>query len=35
MGFFTAFLAWFTDWDEIIYSDNDIVALMNWERLLV
>jgi hypothetical protein len=33
MGFLYRFLAWFTDWDEIIYSDNDIVALMNWERL--
>lgn len=33
MGFLYRFLAWFSDWDEFIYTDNDIVALMNWERL--
>jgi hypothetical protein len=33
MGFLYRFLGWFSDWDEFIYSDNDIVALMNWERL--
>lgn len=33
MGYLYRFLAWFSDWDEFIYSDNDIVALMNWERL--
>jgi hypothetical protein len=33
MGFLYRFLAWFSDWDEFIYSDNDIVALMNWERM--
>jgi hypothetical protein len=33
VGFLYRFLAWFSDWDEFIYSDNDIVALMNWERL--
>ena len=33
LGFLYRFLAWFSDWDEFIYSDNDIVALMNWERL--
>lgn len=33
MGFLYRFLAWFSDWDEFIYSDNDIVAMMNWERL--
>jgi hypothetical protein len=33
MGFLYRFLAWFSDWDEFIYCDNDIVALMNWERL--
>lgn len=33
MGFLYRFLAWFSDWDEFIYSDNDIVALTNWERL--
>jgi hypothetical protein len=32
-GFLYRFLAWFSDWDQFIYSDNDIVALMNWERL--
>lgn len=33
MGFLYRFLAWYSDWDEFIYSDNDIVALMNWERM--
>lgn len=33
LGFLYRFLAWFSDWDEFIYSDNDIVALMNWERM--
>ncbi|AWG22200.1 hypothetical protein FFWV33_12085 [Flavobacterium faecale] len=33
MGFLYRFLAWFSDWDEFIYTDNDIVALMDWERL--
>jgi Mannosyltransferase putative len=33
MGFLYRFLAWFSDWDAFIYADNDIVALMNWERL--
>lgn len=33
MGFLYRFLAWFSDWDEFIYSDNDIVAMMNWEVL--
>ena len=33
MGYLYRFLAWFSDWDEFIYTDNDIVALMNWERL--
>lgn len=33
MGFLYRFLAWFSHWDEFIYSDNDIVALMNWEHL--
>lgn len=33
MGFLYRFLAFFSDWDEFIYTDNDIVALMNWERL--
>jgi hypothetical protein len=30
-GFLNRFLALFGDWDEFIYSDNDIVALCNWE----
>ena len=32
-GWIYRYLAWFGDWDEFIYSDNDIVASMNWERL--
>ncbi|HSN49377.1 MAG TPA: hypothetical protein VLR29_11500 [Flavobacterium sp.] len=32
-GYLHRFLAWFSDWDEFIYADNDIVALMNWERM--
>lgn len=32
-GFLYRFLAWFGDWDEFIYADNDIVALCNWEVL--
>lgn len=34
MGFLYRFLAWFGDWDTFIYSDNDVVALMNWEYVL-
>lgn len=34
MGFLYRFLAWFSDWDDFIYADNDIVALMNWELLI-
>lgn len=30
LGFLYRYLAWFSDWDEFIYSDNDIVALCNW-----
>lgn len=33
MGFLYRFLGFFSDWDEFIYADNDIVALMNWEKL--
>jgi hypothetical protein len=33
LGFLYRFLAWFSDWDEFIYSDNDIVALTNWEEM--
>lgn len=32
-GLVRRFLAWYGDWDEFIYSDNDIVALCNWEIL--
>jgi hypothetical protein len=32
-GFLYRYLAWFSDWDEFIYSDNDVVALCNWEIL--
>jgi hypothetical protein len=33
MGFLYRYLAWFSDWEEFIYADNDIVALCNWECL--
>ena len=33
LGFLYRFLAFFSDWDEFIYSDNDVVALLNWEKL--
>lgn len=33
LGYLYRYLAWFSDWDEFIYSDNDIVALCNWEIL--
>jgi hypothetical protein len=29
-GFLYRFLAWFSDWDEFIYTDNDVIALSNW-----
>ena len=32
-GFLARFLAWFGEFDEFLYSDNDIVAMMNWEEL--
>jgi hypothetical protein len=32
-GFLFRYLAWFSDWEEFIYSDNDIVALCNWNEL--
>ena len=32
-GFLLRFLSFFGDWDEFIYSDNDIVALMDWGEL--
>ena len=33
LGFLRRFLAWFGEFDEFLYSDNDIVALMNWEEI--
>ena len=33
LGFLYRFLAWFGDWDEFIYSDNDVVAFLNWEKI--
>jgi len=32
-GLLNRFLSWFGEFDEFIYSDNDIVALMNWDNL--
>lgn len=32
-GFLYRFLALFSDYDEVLYSDNDIVAMCNWESL--
>ena len=32
-GMLQRFLCWFGEFDEFLYSDNDIVALMNWEEL--
>ena len=32
-GLLRRFLCWFGDFDEFLYSDNDVVALMNWEEL--
>jgi len=32
-GLLARFLAWFGEFDEFLYSDNDIVALMNWEEM--
>ncbi len=34
-GLLRRFLAWFGEFDEFLYSDNDVVALMNWEELFV
>ncbi|MGA3035133.1 MAG: hypothetical protein ABSD70_17740 [Terracidiphilus sp.] len=33
LGFLRRFLCWFGEFDEFLYSDNDVVALMNWEEL--
>ncbi len=32
-GLLMRFYAWFGEFDEFLYSDNDIVALMNWDDL--
>lgn len=32
-GLLRRFLCWFGEFDEFLYSDNDIVALRNWEEL--
>ena len=32
-GLLARFLAWFGEFDEFLYTDNDIVAMMNWEEL--
>ncbi|HEX3134769.1 MAG TPA: hypothetical protein VHX44_14465 [Planctomycetota bacterium] len=32
-GFMLRYLAFFGDWEVFCYSDNDIVALMNWDEL--
>lgn len=33
LGFLYRFLTLFSEYDEILYSDNDIVAMCNWEEL--
>jgi hypothetical protein len=33
VGFLRRFLCWYGEFDEFLYSDNDIVALMNWGDL--
>jgi hypothetical protein len=32
-GLLYRYLGWFSDWDEFLYSDNDIVALTDWTEL--
>jgi hypothetical protein len=32
-GLLRRFLCWFGEFDDFLYSDNDVVALMNWEEL--
>ncbi len=32
-GFLYRFIGWYLDWDQFIYSDNDIVAISNWTDL--
>jgi len=32
-GHLRRFLCWFGEFDDFLYSDNDIVALMNWEDM--
>lgn len=34
-GHLRRFLCWFGEFDEFLYSDNDIVALMNWEEMFL
>lgn len=33
VGYLYRYLAWFADWEEFIYTDNDVVALCNWDIL--
>ena len=35
LGFLRRFLCWFGEFDEFLYSDNDVIALMNWEELFL
>ena len=32
-GLLRRFLCWFGEFDEFLYSDNDVVAMMNWDEL--
>ena len=32
-GFLYRFLGWFMDWDQFLYTDNDVVALSNWSEM--
>jgi hypothetical protein len=32
-GLLRRFLCWFGEFEEFLYSDNDVVAMMNWEEL--
>lgn len=32
-GFFRRYLAWFGEFDEFLYTDNDIVALIDWTEM--
>lgn len=33
LGFLYRFASWFMDWDEFLYTDNDIVAFCDWTLL--